>query len=86
LFDNPAKTPQELLLYLMPWASNNGGEHGPRGVIPGESGLAHTGSIVNNQSGNFVVTHFELVCNRVKKEGLYKVKALACPFVQPSSS
>ena len=43
---------------LMPRPSDDGGEHGPGGVISGEPGLAHTGAIVNDQSGNFIVTHF----------------------------
>ncbi len=41
----------------MPWASNDGGEDGPGGVISSESGLAHAGSIVHNQSSNVLVTH-----------------------------
>merc|ERR1712110_109599 len=43
---------------LMPGPSNDGGEHSPGGVISGEPGLAHTGAVVNDQSGNFIVTHF----------------------------
>merc|ERR1711976_1115911 len=43
---------------LMPRPSDDGGEHGPGGVISGEPGLAHTGAVVNDQSGNFIVTHF----------------------------
>merc|ERR1711948_235648 len=42
---------------LMSWASNNGWEDSPRGVITGESSLAHAGAIVNNQSGGIFVTH-----------------------------
>merc|ERR1711881_748696 len=45
---------------LMPWASNDGGEDGPGGVITGEPGLAHAGAIVDHQSGNILVTHLEL--------------------------
>jgi hypothetical protein len=44
----------------MTGTSNNGGEDSPGGVVSGETGLAHTGAIVNNKSGNFVVTHFGL--------------------------
>merc|ERR1719215_2049840 len=43
---------------LMSGPSDDGGEHGPGGVITGEPGLAHTGAVVNDQSGNFIVTHF----------------------------
>lgn len=39
--------------------ADNGGEDGTRGVISGETGFAHTGSVVNDQSGNIVVTHDE---------------------------
>ena len=41
----------------MPGASNNGGEDGPGGVITGEAGLAHAGAIVDDKSGNVLVTH-----------------------------
>ncbi len=44
----------------MPWASNDGGEDGPGGIISSESGLAHAGSIVHNQSSNVLVTHVDL--------------------------
>merc|ERR1712027_159187 len=42
---------------LMSWASNNGWEDSPGGVITSESSLAHAGAIVNNQSGGIFVTH-----------------------------
>ena len=41
----------------MPGASNDGGEDSPGGVVTGEPGLAHTGPVVHDQSGNLVVTH-----------------------------
>ena len=41
----------------MPGASNDGREDSPWGVITGEAGLAHAGAIVDNQSGNVLVTH-----------------------------
>jgi hypothetical protein len=44
----------------MAGSANNGGENGPGGVISSETGLAHTRAIVDNKSGNFVVTHFGL--------------------------
>ena len=46
-------------IYLMPGASNNGGEDSPGGVVSGEAGLAHAGAIVTDQSGNVLVTHLE---------------------------
>merc|ERR1711870_144836 len=42
---------------LVSWASNNGWEDSPGGVITSESSLAHAGAIVNNQSGGIFVTH-----------------------------
>merc|ERR1719381_246811 len=42
---------------LVPWATNDGGEYSPGGVITGETGLAHAGAIVNDQSGCVLVTH-----------------------------
>lgn len=41
--------------YLMPGTANNGREDGTRSIIPSETGLAHTGAIVNNQSSNFII-------------------------------
>ena len=43
----------------MPWATNNGGEDSPGGVITGETGLAHAGAIVNDQSSSVFVTHLD---------------------------
>merc|ERR1719290_692893 len=45
---------------LVPWASNDGGEDSPGGVITGKAGLAHAGAIVDHQSGNILVTHLDL--------------------------
>ena len=44
----------------MPGASNDGREDSPGSVITGESGLAHSGAIVHDKSGNILVTHDEL--------------------------
>ena len=41
----------------MPGASNDRRKDGPGGVVSGETGLAHTGAIVDYESGNFFVTH-----------------------------
>ena len=41
-------------------ATDDGGEDGTGGVITSETGLAHTGSIVDHKGLNFVVTHDEL--------------------------
>ena len=43
--------------YLVTGTANDGGEDSPGGVITGETGLAHAGAIVNNQSGGIFVTH-----------------------------
>jgi hypothetical protein len=43
----------------MTWATDDGWEDGTWGVISSESGLAHTGSVINYEGGNFIVTHFE---------------------------
>ena len=52
----------------MSWASNNRWENSSRSIITSETSFAHTRAIVYNQSGNFVVTHFELglACNSKK--------------------
>ena len=46
---------------LMPGSADDGREDSSRSVVSGESGLAHTGAIVDNKSGNILVTHFDLV-------------------------
>ena len=38
-------------------ASNNGWEDSSGSIISCETGLAHTGSVVNNKSSNVLVTH-----------------------------
>ena len=43
--------------YLVAGASNDGGEDSPGGVITGKAGLAHAGAVVNDKSGNILVTH-----------------------------
>merc|ERR1711863_246879 len=42
---------------LMSGATDDGGEDSSGSVISGESSLAHAGAIVNNKSGNILVTH-----------------------------
>ena len=46
--------------YLMTGSPYDGGEHGPRGVVSGETRLAHPRSIVNDQSCNIIICHFDL--------------------------
>jgi hypothetical protein len=41
----------------MSWASNNGWEDSPWGVITGKSSFAHAGAIVYYQSSYVFVTH-----------------------------
>ena len=45
------------------WASNNGREHGSGSIITGETGLAHTGTIVDHEGLHFfiVIAHIVLV-------------------------
>merc|ERR1719391_654715 len=52
---------------LVSWSSNNGWEDSSGSVISGESSLAHTGAIVNNQSCNLVVTHYVcILCQSIR--------------------
>merc|ERR1712038_1887068 len=44
---------------LVPWATNDGREDSPGGVITGETSLAHAGAIVNDKSSNVFVTHLD---------------------------
>merc|ERR1719447_127318 len=46
---------------LVAGAAHDGGEDGAGSVVTGKAGLAHAGAIVNNQSGNVLVTHLESV-------------------------
>ena len=43
---------------LVPRSSNYRWEDSPGSVVAAESCLAHTGTVVNNQRGNFVIHHF----------------------------
>merc|ERR1719150_3573379 len=45
---------------LVARSSNNGGEDCSWGIVSSKPGFAHARSIVNNQSGNLVVTHFAI--------------------------
>lgn len=47
----------EKLDYLVSGSADDGREDSSRGVVPGESRLAHSGAVVHNQSSNIVVTH-----------------------------
>jgi len=51
---------EKRIIHLVTGAADNGWEDGARGVISGESSLAHTGSVVNNQRCYFIVAHFVL--------------------------
>lgn len=52
----------------MSWAADDRWKDGSGGIVSGETGLAHTGAIVHNKSGNFVVTH---IC-------LFRYKSYGC--------
>ena len=49
----------------MTGTTNNRREDSPGSIVSGKASFAHSWSIVNNKSSNFVVTHFELglACN-----------------------
>merc|ERR1711974_318731 len=68
---------------LMSGASDDGGEDSPGGIVSGESGLAHTGAIVHNKSGNFVVTHFEFLFFVSNREGKMNNKVGMGSFARP---
>merc|ERR1712002_298387 len=42
---------------LMTGASHDGREDNPWGVVPRETGLAHTGSVVDDNSGHIIFSH-----------------------------
>merc|ERR1711962_1965240 len=46
----------------MSGTTHNGGKHGSRSVVSGETSLAHSGAIVTDKSSNVLVTHCE-VCS-----------------------
>ena len=50
-----------LTAYLVTGASNNRGEDSSGSVITCETGLAHAGAVVNDQSGGIFVTHLDSV-------------------------
>jgi hypothetical protein len=39
---------------MMARTSDNGGKDGAGSIVTGETGLAHSGAIVNDEGGNFV--------------------------------
>ena len=45
---------------LMSRATDNGGEDSSWSIISSEPGLAHSGSVVNNESSNIIITHLEV--------------------------
>merc|ERR1711990_1115275 len=64
---------------LVTGSTNDGWEDSTWGIVSGESGFAHTGAIVNNKSGNFVVTHF--VLSRVfDKSKEFKISSAGRPI------
>lgn len=45
-------------VYLVTRAADDGGEHGPGGIVSGEASLHKAGAVVAHKSGSFiVVTH-----------------------------
>jgi hypothetical protein len=47
--------------YLVAGATNDGGEDGTGSIVAGKASLAHAGAVVDNQSGNLIVTHLGTV-------------------------
>ena len=45
----------------MTGSADDGGENGTRRIVAGETGFAHAGAVVNNQSCNLIVTHVDAV-------------------------
>ena len=41
----------------MPGPADDGREDSPGSVVSSEAGLAHAGAVVNDQGGDFVITH-----------------------------
>lgn len=60
----------------MTGSTNDRWENGPGCIIAGKAGLAHTGAVVDNQSGNLVVRHrSKTVASELQKiEKLYIAK------------
>ena len=46
---------------LMTGTTNDGREHGARSIVSSETGLAHTRTIIHDQSSYFSVTHFQKI-------------------------
>merc|ERR1719206_1226433 len=61
---------------LVTGSTNDRGEHGPGGIVSGESGFAHTGSVVDDQSGNIFVSHFGFFCCVVEVEVVVETRTL----------
>merc|ERR1711917_213230 len=60
-------------------AADDGREDGAGSVVTGEAGLAHSGSIVdNNRSDLIVVAHFRLFCFSLNKLKLLNYKLPPC--------
>lgn len=51
---------------LMSRTANDRGEDGPRGIVSGESGLAHSRAIVHHESSHVVVAHLCLEGERAE--------------------
>ena len=67
---------------LMPWSANNWRKHGSWSIVAGKSSLAHTGSIVNDQSCYVLVTHFYFLPKFSHNSRCYSFPAKrACAFL-----
>lgn len=67
----------------MPGATDDGGEDSTRGVISGESGFAHTGSVVNNQCGDFIFHGWTAKGKKKKKMETVNTRSSRASFRRP---
>jgi hypothetical protein len=47
------------IFYLVAGSADDGREDGAGSVVSGESGFAHSGSVVDDKSGGILVTHLD---------------------------
>ena len=69
-----------LKIYLVSWASNNGGEDSSWGVITSKASFAHTGAIVYDKSSYVFVTHLGL-CFLIKIKMRHKFLERSMTYV-----
>lgn len=68
----------------MPGATNDGGKDSTRGVVSSKTGFAHTGSVVNNKCGDFII-HGSTVEEEKKVEASHPFSTSAAVSSFPGS-